>query len=414
MKKFFAIALALTMLLALAACGDSSSSTPAASTPAASTPADDGGASADDTGNAATGDPVKVGFLGFMSGPDNYLGVQPELAIKDYLEEVNANGGWLGRPVELVTYDVARSIDEFVPATTKMIEQDGCVAIVGPTNSAGALAAMPVVTENEIPLVAMSATSEKVTINETTGELNPYMFRVCFIDPYLAEGLSNFALDSLGLKKIAVLGDVTNAYSVGLTDIFVEAFEGRGGEVVAQEGFNENDIEFRAQLANIGATDAEAIFLPANNIRYGVLAAQQARELGIEIPFIMPDSVYGPELLEAAEELEGSYVGTGLIDDDPAYDDYRAQFTAKHNLNANIFVYYGLDAIMAVEAAVKQANSLEPNDIRNALETLTDAPVFTGSLTVDPATHNPLNKPVTIMEIKDGEFALKEVFDPSK
>lgn len=400
MKKVLAMALALTMVFALAACGGAGGGTAGSGT------AGSGGA-------APSGDVVRVGFLAYLSGPDNYLGVQPQLAMEDYLEEVNANGGWLGKQVELVTYDIARSIDEIVPAATKMIEQDGCVAIVGPTSSAGALAALPVVTENQVPLVAMSATSEKVTIDENTGELNPYMFRVCFIDPYQADGLARFASDSLGYKKIAVLADVTNAYSVGLSEIFVDMFEGMGGEIVANEGFNENDIEFRAQLANIGATDAEAIFLPANNIRYGVLVGQQARELGIEIPLIMPDSVYGPELLEASEELEGSFVSTGLIDDDPAYEEYRAQFYERHNMNANIFAYYGLDALMAVEAAVNAANSLDPNDIRNALETLTDVPVFTGTLTIDPATHNPVDKPITIMQITGGEFKLYEVYDPA-
>lgn len=409
MKKWVTQAMALAMVLLLAACGNNTAGKDQTSTEA---PA--GESKTSDASNAATGDVVKVGFLAYLSGPDNYLGVQPQHAIEDYLEEVNANGGWLGHKVELVTYDVARSIDEIVPATTKLIEQDKCIAILGPTSSSGALAALPVVTENQVPLIALSATNEKVTIDENTGKLNEYMFRVCFIDPYQADGLAQFAYNSQGIKKIAMLGDVTNAYSVGLSEIFSNVFKGLGGTITATEGFNENDIEFRAQLANIAATDAEAIFLPANNIRYGVLVAQQARELGIKIPLIMPDSVYGPELLEAADALEGSFVSTGLIDDDPAYEAYRTQFKERHNMNANIFAYYGLDAVMALEAAVKQANSLDPKEIRGALETLKDAKVFTGNLTIDPATHNPLNKPVTIMQITGGEFKLFEVYNPSE
>jgi len=395
MKKLFALFAALLMVFTLASC----------------TGKDAGGAAArkknDDNGI------VKIGFLAFLSGSDNYLGVQPKLAIEDYLLKVNANGGWLGKKVELVTYDVARGIDEFVPAVTRMIEQDGVVAVLGPTNSAGALAAMPVVTQLKVPLVALSATNPRVTVNENTGKVNPYMFRVCFIDPYQAEGLARFIYNSLGYKKIAVLTDVANAYSVGLTEIFVDIFTSLGGRIVRTEGFNENDIEFRAQLVNIGASDAEAIFFPANNIRYGVLVGQQARELGIKLDFVFPDSVYGPELLEGAVELDGSFVSTGLIDDDPSYDEYRRQFQASHNMNANIFAYYGLDAVMAVEAAIKAVNSLKPDDIRDQLERLTNVPVFTGKLTIDPVTHDPLDKPVTIMRIKDGAFKFYEVFDPS-
>lgn len=402
MKKLVALAMALALMLGIVACSGQNSTNNGSNS----------GSSGDTSGDFEG--TVKVGFLAFLSGADNYLGVQPQLAMEDYLEEVNANGGWLGHKVELVTYDVARGLEEFVPATTKMIEEDGCIAILGPTNSAGAMAAMPVVTEYEVPLIALAATSEKVTVDENTGEVYDWMFRVCFIDPYQADGLANFCYSDQGFTKMAILSDVTNAYSVNMEDTFVDIYTGLGGEMVATEHFNENDVDFRAQLTNIANSGCDAIFVPANNIRYGVLIAQQARELGIEVPLVMPDAVYGPELMEAADELEGSFVSTGLIDSDPAYEEYREQYTAKHDLNANIYCYYGLDAIMALEAAIKEANSLEPAAIRDALENLTDVPVFTGSLTIDPATHNPLNKPVTIMQIQDGNFELFEVYDPSK
>lgn len=403
MKKFVALAMALAMMLGIVACSNQNNTTNNGNSSNTGSAGEDG----DFEGT------VKVGFLAFLSGADNYLGVQPQLAMEDYIEEVNANGGWLGHKVELVTYDVARGLEEFVPATTRMIEEDGCIAILGPTNSAGAMAAMPVVTEYGVPLIALAATAEYVTVDDTTGEVNDWMFRVCFIDPYQADGLANFCYTSQGFSQMAILSDITNTYSVNMENTFIENYEALGGELVSIEHFNENDVDFRAQLTNIANSGCEAIFVPANNIRYGVLIAQQARELGIDVPLVMPDAVYGPELMEAADELEGSFVSTGLIDDDPAYEEYRQQFTEKHDMNANIYCYYGLDAIMALEAAINEANSLEPSAIRDALENLTDVPVFTGSLTIDPATHNPLDKPLTIMQIHDGNFELYEVFDPS-
>ena len=86
-------------------------------------------------------------------------------------------------------------------------------------------------------------------------------------------------------------------------DKFAGIITGNGGEITDTEMFYENDVDFRAQLTNIGDSGCEAIFMPAPNIRYGVLAAQQARELGVEVPFVFADSVYGPELLEAAESV---------------------------------------------------------------------------------------------------------------
>ena len=69
---------------------------------------------------------------------------------------------------------------------------------------------------------------------------------------------------------------------------------------------------------------------------------------------------------------------------------------------------------MLLEDAIKEANSLDPADIRAALDDIQDAPVFTGTLTIDPATHNPVDKAVTIMTIKDGGFELFKVFDPKE
>lgn len=389
MKKFIALLLSLAMLLSLVACGNTN---------------------AGKTDGEFEGT-VKVGHLAVISGPDDYLGVPTTAAIEDYLDEVNANGGWLGHKVELVTYDIARGVEEVAPATTKMIESDGCIAILGPTYSAGATSAQPVVTEAGVPLIALSATNDAVTVNPQTGEVYDWMFRVCFTDNYQAEGIANFLYNE-GITKVGILSCVSNAYSVGMEELFTDIFTKAGGTITTTEHFNENDIDFRAQLTNIGASGCRAVFMPAPNIRYGVLAGQQARELGIEVPFALPDSVYGNELLEASDELRGSWVSTGLIDDDPAYEEYRANFKGKHNMDANMFCYYGLDCIMLLEAAIKKANSLDPADIRAALETMEDAPCFTGAMTIDPVTHNPVDKAVTLMTINNSAFELYKVFDP--
>ena len=404
MKRWIAVILAAAMTLSLAACGTAGNTS-------GTTPPSSGGSQGQAQPEGDFKGTVKVGHLAVISGPDDYLGVPTTAAMQDYLDEVNANGGWLGYKVELVTYDIARGVEEVAPAATKMIEQDKCIAILGPTYSAGATSAQPVVTAGGVPLIALSATNAACTVNEQTGEVYDWMFRVCFTDNYQAEGLANFLIDE-GITKVGVLTCVTNSYSVGMENLFTEIFTNAGGTITRTEGFNENDIDFRAQLTNIGATDCEAIFFPATNIRYGVLAAQQARELGFVVTFVLPYSVYGNELLESAEELEGSFVSTGLIDDDPAYEDYRADFQAKHGMGANMFCYYGLDCLMLLEAAIKEANSLDSADIRAALDDIQDAPVFTGTLTIDPATHNPVDKAVTIMTIKDGGFELYKVFDP--
>ena len=225
MKRWIAVILAAAMTLGLAACGTTGNTSSA-------TPPSSGGPQSQTQQDGDFKGTVKVGHLAVISGPDDYLGVPATAAMQDYLNEVNANGGWLGYKVELVTYDIARGVEEVAPAATKMIEQDKCIAILGPTYSAGATSAQPVVTAGGVPLIALSATNAACTVNEQTGEVYDWMFRVCFTDNYQAEGLANFLIDE-GITKVGVLTCVTNSYSVGMEDLFTDIFTKAGYEVTA-------------------------------------------------------------------------------------------------------------------------------------------------------------------------------------
>ena len=152
MKRWIAVILAAAMTLSLAACGTAGNTS-------GTTPPSSGGSQGQAQPEGDFKGTVKVGHLAVISGPDDYLGVPTTAAMQDYLDEVNANGGWLGYKVELVTYDIARGVEEVAPAATKMIEQDKCIAILGPTYSAGATSAQPAATAGGVPLNALSATN---------------------------------------------------------------------------------------------------------------------------------------------------------------------------------------------------------------------------------------------------------------
>ena len=135
------------------------------------------------------GDVVKIGFVTYLAGDQAYVGQAAKLALEDYVTELNENGGLLGKQVKLITYDYSKDpATEAVNATNKLIQQDGVIAILGPSGSQSAIPMIPVVTAAKIPVIATSASNEAVTIDPNTGKLNEWMFRVCFVDSY--QGLS--------------------------------------------------------------------------------------------------------------------------------------------------------------------------------------------------------------------------------
>ena len=373
---------------------------------------------ADDMSVRWSGDTVKVGFLANLTGPGAYTDIPPKMAIEDYIEEVNAKGGWLGKKVELVPYDAGRDpYTESVTAVNKMIQQDKVIAVVGPTGSRFALPIVTLCNETKTPCITIGATNAKITVSEETGKVQPYMFRVSFVDPYQGAAMAAFAYNKLGVRKVATIAGVDDLYAQGILKFFTDEFKRLGGEVVNSQAYQMNDVEFRAQLSAIGDSGADALFAPAAEYRFATLIAKQAEQLGLQFTYLFTDGVYAPELLETAgPQIEGAYISTPMIDEEPAYAEYKKAFDEKHKstgYKANLYAYYGMDGIMLLEWAVNKAQSFDGTKIKEALESAKDVPLFTEPFTIDPKTHDPLNKSVTILQVKDGKYTLFERVKPA-
>lgn len=264
-------------------------------------------------------------------------------------------------------------------------------------------------------MIATTASNVNVTVSES-GQLHPYMFRVCFIDPYQGYAQSDFAFNKLGLRKAALLTDIASPYTVGLHQFFEKHFTELGGQIVAKEGYTQGDSEFRAQLAKIKDSGADLLVVDAYTYKDVGLVAQQAESLGLKIQIMAGDGVFVPELLEmAGPQLEGAFVTTGVSESAPEFAQFNADFEKKHNLKANIYTYYGLDALMAIEHGIREAlkkGDPTPTAIRDGIENMKDVPLFTSTVTMEADTHNPHNKPLLIMTIKKGQWELVETFTP--
>lgn len=361
-------------------------------------------------------DTVVIGYIGDLSGNDAYVGVPPQLFLQDYFAEINAKGGILGKQVKLVSYDMQpdNAVDGSL-ACNRLINEDKAIAIIGPSSSSAAIPMAAICNKAKVPFIATSATNEKVTVAED-GTLNPYAFRVCFIDSYQGTAAANYVY-SQGIRKVGMIETLGNPYSQNICDFFKTQFEALGGTIVDRIGIQSDDVEFRAQLTNFGKLGIDALFFPSGTYKIPSLAANQAADLNLKFKFIFTDGVYDDTLLEVAgPNIEGAIMTNYLFGDDPAYDEFRTAYNAKHKeYSANIFVYLAYDAVELLMHAINEAKSLNPVDIQKALENAKDVPLFTDKhFTVDPATHNPLNKMVAIIGVENGKFKLIQNYYPTK
>src|SRR4030043_1114511 len=236
---------------------------------------------------------IKVALIAELTGNTPAVGASCKNAAEMAVAEINDAGGFqLGEKkykVDLIIEDNAGKADQSASSAQKLITQKKVVAIVGPNASRYAIPASEIAETNKVVLITPWSTAPKTTLDAKTNAPKSYVFRSCFIDPFQGQVLAKFALNNLKLNRAAVLYDVASEYNKGIAEIFREVFEKNGGKIVAFEAYTPNGKDFSSQLTKIKKAAPQIIFLP-NYYSEVPLQIQQAKRLGIKIPFIGSDS----------------------------------------------------------------------------------------------------------------------------
>src|ERR1700737_2801948 len=185
---------------------------------------------------------IKIGEVNPMSGAIGQYGTTCHRGVQLAIEEANQRGGGLGKKILLLTEDKQSKAGETSTIVRKFVTQDKVVAIVGDLTSSATLEGGPIAQAAKIPMVSPLATNPKVT------EIGDYIFRVCFIDEFQGRVMARFALENLKSKKAAILTDIKQDYSVGLSEFFKETFVKGAGEVVRGQSYSSGGTDLRATL----------------------------------------------------------------------------------------------------------------------------------------------------------------------
>ena len=347
------------------------------------------GVNAELTGNVANyGKSMKSGF---------------ELAV----EEVNKAGGINGKKVRVVEADNKSEPSESGNAATKIVTKDKVVAVIGPATSGCVAAEEPILSSNKVPLIAPCATAPGITVDKS-GKVKPFVFRACFIDPYQGEIMAKFASEDLKVKKVAILHDSSSDYSKGLTAVFTEKFKAAGGTITADEAYLAKDIDFKAALTKLKATNPDAIYIPGYYEEVAKII-KQAREIGLNVPLLGCDGWDSPKLVEIAgkEATNKCYFSNAYTEDkDPGVQKFISAYKAKFNKVPDVFALEGYNAGLVLFNALKTANSTDGTKIAEALAKTKDLQVANGKFSYDEK-HNPVTTALVI-ELKNGVQTLNK------
>lgn len=349
----------------------------------------------------AAEEPIKIGYLAALTGDYAQYGITEVNMAKMVVSETNSAGGVLGRPIELVVYDTKTRNEDAVNAVRRMIESDGVCVIVGANTSGINIATAPIVNKGRVPQISTIGTNPLVTV-DNKGRVRPYSFRICFTDPYQGALAADLAYNDLKKTKAAILYNVGSDYAHGLREFFTKDFQKLGGTVVADEGFRETDVDYRAQLTTIKNSGADVLFLPGMG-KDMALAIKQAQELGLDVTVIGGDG-YGEFMNEiAGDAMKGTYWINHTYLGDPVMAPIFARYKETYHDECKEFVNgtMAYDAMWWVLDAIKRAGAAEGPAIAKALEETKGLKLHHATITIDPATHDPMNKAGVVLRVDD-------------
>ena len=349
MKKFVSVMLSAVLAASmLAGCGTQ------------------GDNSADNGGNAASGDTIKIGGIGPLTGGAASYGISVKQGAQVAVDEINAAGGILGKQIEFMFEDDENKEQNSVNAYNTLMDKDMQV-LIGSVTSNPCIAVADESVKDGILQITPSGSAKDCTKNDNA-------FRICFTDPQQGEKMAEYITGTAGLKKVAAIYDSSDAYSTGILDAFEAKLTSLGGELVAKEAFVSGDKDFKAQLTKISGTDAECLFMPFYYTEVAYVA-EQAKGLGISLPYFGCDGWDGviKQLNGDTSSIEGAIFLTPFIatSENETVQKFVKAYEEKYSATPDQFAADAYDAVYAVKAAAEKAGAMENDALIKAMTEIT-------------------------------------------
>lgn len=307
------IAAATALALVVAACGDDD---------------DD-----DEAPEETTDEPILIGALTSLNGPFTPWGLQVRDGMQLAVDEINAEGGVDGRPLELVVVDDQSDPDEATTGIERLVE-DGVVAIGGTISSDVALATARIAEELETPLFLVKAGSEEILTPDSR-----YTFRTCLpAAPMVAGPIAQYA-EAEGLTRVgAIIADY--AWGQAIRGALEEEFEALDGVELQVEVAPVPETDFTTYLRNLESFEPDLIVATGHPPGSGAITVQSA-DLGLDVQVTGAYSPLAEVVSGAADAAIGRFADFDCAD----YESEEYQELARRYLESSDNTFMEDDAV---------------------------------------------------------------------
>ena len=353
--------------------------------------------------SAAGGDKIKIGYFGPLTGGSAQLGQAALNGAQLAVNELNANGGILGRQVEIVPYDDKSSPEEAVKAATKLVQVDKVNAIFGSLHSANVQAAGPVIEESQTLCVAGGTSPTWLEQGYT------YLFRSISNANAASKQLAKYANEQ-GLKRIATFTS-NDEYGTSGADAFKAACQDYDIEFVASETMANGDRDFTGQFAKINAASPDAVLTWCLSDDTGAVT-KQLRQSGFAGTILGPEGYSMPEILEVAGDAANGvcFAAQYLVYEDPedAEDENLKKFLEGYieefgAAPASDNAYRAYDGVMMIDLAMETSGADRGPELREAYNNIDGYVGLAGTFSYKGKNGEGIDV-MRIFKIEDGKY----------
>ncbi len=311
-----------------------------------------------------TADPIKIGAIYPLTGSVAYNGQSKQHGAKIAEEEINAKGGIMGRPVQLVIEDGQCKPADSVNAGEKLIVKDKVTVVAGAFCSGATAAVIPVVERHKVPFVSGVSSNPALT-----AERKEFFFRACPHEGMYAPSMSKHMVEKMGAKNLAFIA-VNDDWGRGTAKTFTSEVQKVGGKVVTTEYFEPGETNFAPLLTKIKGLNADGVFFVAIT-QDGAMLMRQYKEMGLKTKVFGVGSLATDTFAKlAGPASEGIYVMAPYVPSAPGKknEEFINKYRARAKEDPDKYSLAGYDVVYIIAQAIERGKSTEPAKIREALE----------------------------------------------
>jgi branched-chain amino acid transport system substrate-binding protein len=349
--------------------------------------------------HAADADPYWVGVSGPLTGQDAQYGEQWKRGFDLALDQINGSGGIHGHPLRYDFEDSRSDPRQAVAIAQKFVGDDRILLELGDLSSGASMAASPIY--QRAGLVQFGFTNSHPDF--TKG--GDFMWSTAISQAEEQPLLAQYATGGLGFRKIAVLYLNTD-WGRTSEDIFAKAAQAHGAQIVAAEGYQPDEKDFRATLTRVRSANPDSIVL----ISYysdGAQIVRQARAEGVRLPIAAVGSVYSPKFIElGGDAVNGVYTESNFYPADPRPEvqSFVARYRAKYGADPDTFAARAYDAMILAGELLRRYGTTRAA-VHDGLAKIDNVPsVIFGHFRFDPQTRRVAGAKNQDLVVKDGKF----------